>query len=114
MSDGIPIRIQRQRIKGWRMPPNTIIVDRSTRWGNPFSRHSKGIARDNALAVGLFEDQIASAGGWVSSKFGLTTISMACEVLRGHNLACWCPLDQPCHADVLLRLVNEKFLCHTT
>ncbi len=27
--------------------------------------------------------------------------------LRGHDLVCWCPLDQPCHADVLLRIANE-------
>lgn len=27
--------------------------------------------------------------------------------LRGKNLACWCPLDRPCHADVLLELANE-------
>ena len=27
--------------------------------------------------------------------------------LRGRNLACWCPLDQPCHADVLLELANS-------
>lgn len=27
--------------------------------------------------------------------------------LAGKNLACWCPLDQPCHADVLLALANE-------
>lgn len=26
--------------------------------------------------------------------------------LRGRDLACWCPLDQPCHADVLLDLAN--------
>ena len=26
--------------------------------------------------------------------------------LRGHDLVCWCPLDQPCHADVLLELAN--------
>lgn len=26
--------------------------------------------------------------------------------LKGKNLACWCPLDQPCHADVLLNLAN--------
>ncbi|WP_269076435.1 DUF4326 domain-containing protein [Sphingobium cupriresistens] len=26
--------------------------------------------------------------------------------LRGKNLACWCPLDQPCHADVLLEIAN--------
>jgi hypothetical protein len=28
--------------------------------------------------------------------------------LRGKNLACWCPLDQPCHADVLLELANKE------
>ena len=26
--------------------------------------------------------------------------------LGGRDLACWCPLDKPCHADVLLRLAN--------
>jgi len=26
--------------------------------------------------------------------------------LRGKNLACWCSLDGPCHADVLLELAN--------
>jgi hypothetical protein len=28
--------------------------------------------------------------------------------LAGRDLACWCPLDQPCHADVLLALANPK------
>jgi hypothetical protein len=27
--------------------------------------------------------------------------------LRGRDLACWCPLDQPCHAEVLLRRANR-------
>lgn len=31
-----PIRIQLSRAKGWRMPSNTMKVDRSTVWGNPF------------------------------------------------------------------------------
>lgn len=30
----------------------------------------------------------------------------AMDTLRGRDLACWCPLDQPCHADVLLDLAN--------
>ena len=39
-----PIRIQRKRTKGWRMPPNTVYVGRPTIWGNPFPvGHSKGI-----------------------------------------------------------------------
>ncbi|EPX82062.1 hypothetical protein Salmuc_02429 [Salipiger mucosus DSM 16094] len=28
-------------------------------------------------------------------------------VLRGRDLACWCPLDRPCHADILLELANK-------
>jgi Domain of unknown function (DUF4326) len=27
--------------------------------------------------------------------------------LAGRDLACWCPLDQPCHADVLLEIANQ-------
>lgn len=29
-------RIQRRRTKGFRLPPNTVCVDRSTKLGNPF------------------------------------------------------------------------------
>jgi len=29
------------------------------------------------------------------------------EPLRGKDLMCFCPLDQPCHADVLLEYANE-------
>ena len=28
--------------------------------------------------------------------------------LRGRDLACYCPLDEPCHADVLLELANRQ------
>ena len=28
------------------------------------------------------------------------------QELRGKNLVCWCRLDQPCHADILLKLAN--------
>jgi Domain of unknown function (DUF4326) len=27
--------------------------------------------------------------------------------LAGRDLACWCPLTEPCHADVLLEIANE-------
>jgi hypothetical protein len=26
--------------------------------------------------------------------------------LRGKNIACWCPLDEPSHVDVILELAN--------
>jgi hypothetical protein len=28
-------------------------------------------------------------------------------LLAYHDLACWCPVGEPCHADVLLALANE-------
>ncbi|SFF27693.1 DUF4326 domain-containing protein [Nitrosomonas sp. Nm166] len=32
-----PRRVQLKRVKGWRMPENTVKVDRTTKWGNPFA-----------------------------------------------------------------------------
>ncbi|HVK25939.1 MAG TPA: DUF4326 domain-containing protein [Actinokineospora sp.] len=34
-------------------------------------------------------------------------IAAARTDLAGADLACWCPPDRPCHADVLLALVNR-------
>lgn len=41
------------------------------------------------------------------------TIARIQAELRGKNLACWCSLDQPCHADVLLKIANSpaQFFC---
>lgn len=82
-------RIQRRRTKGWRMPEGAVYVGRPSRWGNPFVMFS----RMQAVAVFRpFATDLAKVG-WF-------------EPLRGRDLACWCPLDQPCHADVLLELAN--------
>jgi len=109
MADG-PVRIQISRRKGWRMPPDTVKVDRSTRWGNPFVVGQHGT---QAECVALYA---RLAGGHVPISFGRDTYEAAreslrliCEdisELRGKNLACWCRLDQPCHADVLLAIAN--------
>jgi hypothetical protein len=100
VTDIRPIRIQLSRAKGWRMPPNTAKVDRTTKWGNDFIMAHEGT---RALAVAMHREQaIAQARefpGWF-------------DPLRGKNLACWCPLvgkdgkPVPCHADVLLELAN--------
>lgn len=125
-----PVRIQRQRTKGWKMPPNTVYVGRPSRHGNPFRviclfdyRHRGGRAAWGVLeafeyggsgVVGFGFSQthsdVAEARGRAVAMYraaidsGRLTIDAA--PLRGKNLACWCPLDQPCHADVLLELAN--------
>jgi hypothetical protein len=101
----IPIRVQRQRVKGWKMPENTISVTRPGRYGNPFPIGEFGpmdrFAIDAEGAVGLFRAMLADpemreAAGYPADL----------SPLRGKNLACFCPLNQPCHADVLLEIVN--------
>lgn len=106
-----PHRIQLSRAKGWKMPADTVKVDRSTRWGNPFIVGKHGTT---AECVGLFEKL---AHGYVCMSKGLDLArsqsdflkawSESRRELRGKNLACWCALDKPCHADVLLRLANQ-------
>ncbi len=84
-----PVRVQRRRAKGWKMPPNTVYVGRGSQWGNPFT----------VDAVALFRNYVVSR---ITNGTGYPLAA-----LRGKNLACWCPLDKPCHADVLLDLANR-------
>ena len=93
-----PRRIQLSRVKGWRMPPNTVKVDRSTMWGN-HAAASLGI-KDHALAVECFKT-------WIDETASLAWKGRAKIDLRGKNLACWCALGAPSHADVLLEIANR-------
>ncbi len=111
MADAELERVQLRRTKGWRMPPDTVKVDRSTRWGNPFV-----IGRDGSQAecVQRFRDlmagQVVVEGGASSEEQGayLAHAHAHRAELRGKHLACWCRLGTPCHADVLLAFVNAQ------
>jgi Domain of unknown function (DUF4326) len=100
----MPQRIQRSRKKDSQTPYGTVYVGRPGKYGNPFK-------------VGEFN---RDAGEIVTAKkcleyfeFYLTRNYKGAELdeflapLRGKNLSCWCPLNAPCHADVLLRLANR-------
>lgn len=116
-------RIQRRRTKGWKMPPNTVSVTRPGKFGNPFK-------------VGMYVMLGDGTGnhGWIylttmerkhaNSRYVLIeSAQQAVEVyrelrrryplpkkwaeeIRNRDLACFCALDQPCHADVLLEIAN--------
>lgn len=105
MTEEAPRRITLSRAKGWKMPPNTVKVDRTTKWGNPWRIGKWGplrlMAPDATGAVGLFTQMLMDPETQASAEYpgDLTP-------LRGKNLACWCKPGEPCHADVLLDWAN--------
>jgi len=83
------------------MPEGAIYVGRPSRWGNEYlsGRMANGIVYTADECVGAFEIDLLELSRARRAEY--------LALLRGHDLACWCPLDAPCHADVLLRLANE-------
>src|SRR5512132_351437 len=121
-----PIRVKLERSRGWRMPANTVKVDRTTAWGNPYDVNEYG----RELALHLFG--YTARGCWSPAnvreldeptawtlhaahcawlrRLGGDPVARARRELRGRNLACWCPRghapDDHCHAAILLEIAN--------
>lgn len=81
------------------------IVETHVRWGTP------------AEWVELFELTLTdptpgmmAAAPSRQGRMARVTVDQIREKLAGKTLACWCPLDSPCHADVLLRMANAQDL----
>ena len=91
----MPKRIQRKRTKGWRLPEGAICVTHPGKWGNPFDT-----AREFRLwlAGEIYPMHIQHIRKYILDHI---------QELRGHDLSCWCKLDEECHADVLLELANK-------
>ncbi len=123
--------------KGWRKPSGTVVVSRASRWGNPFRVTPTGgtvfglpwfEAREiwgrqpKRDKYALYVSGGGVDGGWSGAREAvrlfrsLMTVRQRDEPeqlsawlapLRGHDLACWCRLDEPCHADVLIEIANR-------
>ncbi|MBN8831217.1 MAG: DUF4326 domain-containing protein [Sphingomonadales bacterium] len=131
-----PRRIQLRRTRGWRMPPETVKIDRSTKWGNPYLVERVGMVdsgdRDDAgqpIMVGpwrcIAKDAPAFVDGWyfatkreaaqkavelyaVELQRRPDMLAAALDELRWKHLACWCAEGDPCHGDLLLAAANRR------
>lgn len=107
----MPIRIQRKRTRGWRMPAHTIYVGRGSLYGNPYrvARSRRELDAGDPMVVATPEEAVARFREWLHTPEG-RLVGEACQRLWGLDLACWCPPGQPCHADVLLEEANPRGL----
>jgi hypothetical protein len=120
-----PRRVQRQRTKGWRMPANTVYVGRPSKFGNPFSLQATAPIAPKPEPVWVVVYQGSILVRWDTKRLAAEDAvdrfrrlmhepwadrqaeRELLHTLSGKNLACWCPLDHPCHADILLELANR-------
>lgn len=113
----MPKRIQLSRRKGWKMPPNCVKVDRSTRYGNPFTvadcRAAGYTGTDDEIAKRCVEAfRVWLGKDWRENWDGEEPERRRAKLLgglaaiRGKDLACWCRSGAACHADVLLEIAN--------
>lgn len=122
-----PRRIQRKRVKGWRMPENTVSVCRPGIYGNPFPA---GPYMTQQEAVDVYRKWWEGRGWidgihWYEDQMGMLMGAMfqtEPHPLRDHNVACWCKLCgghqdglplgvqciacDPCHSVVVLEIAN--------
>jgi len=133
-----PVRIQRKRTKGFNLQAESkkingleaVYVGRGSKWGNPvkviedvkipfgdkvysvfdipnqfalnsYSHTETGYKEAVKFCVVLYKNYI---------KHAIKTKALNISELKGKNLACWCGLDEPCHGDILLKIVNKENL----
>lgn len=128
-----PKRIQRKRVKGWRMPENAVYVGRPTKWGNPIELPPNSSPGKRRAVVDAYRQITETGEIRTHQHLSKTTPALKeyqmfvqenIEQLRGKDLACWCklcdkhqngkPFDEhcpdcdPCHCDPLGVLANDN------
>lgn len=92
-----PNRIKVKRQKGWRLPEGAVFVGRPSKWGNPYRLGKEADSREEVVV--MYREMLG--------KLPPDDLEALLAPLKGRDLACWCPQDEPCHADVLLELANR-------
>ncbi len=116
-----PVRLRLSRAKGFDLQKysrsvngrEAVVVSRPGPWGNPFVVHphhkpGRRWGIDEYFSVPTVEDAVECFREMLAMK-GARAEAVRSDLpkLLGKNLACWCALDAPCHADVLLELANR-------
>ena len=105
----MPVRLQLSRHKGFDLQALShaknglpaVVVARPSKWGNPFRVGVDGTAAE-CVALFLHDLEVRLGAPLMGALLRRDLVE-----LGGCNLACWCKPGEPCHADVLLEIVNR-------
>jgi len=93
------------------MPEGAVYVGRGSKWGNPF--RGPGAVEKYKAAIRYWPIPPEQKYAWEKACGSMLVQTVLAQrnvfflkELHGKDLACWCPLDTPCHADVLLEIIN--------
>lgn len=110
-----PKRIRLRRTRGWRKPPGAIVVARPTKWGNPYTLNEMKLVYPGDTPAELRAKIVSDLRGLIEGRWdrhegrhssSYPSVDEIVAELAGHDLACWCPDDQDCHASLLLAIAN--------
>lgn len=88
------VQVAAPRVVHCKREPYDVLIDRSTRWGNPY-RIGKDGTREEVIAKYRADERFRTPA----------FVAMVRRELRGKVLGCWCA-PNPCHGDVLLEIAN--------
>jgi Domain of unknown function (DUF4326) len=107
-----PIRYQRSRKEGSRLPAGVLCVTRTGtkgnpygRWGNPFDSAEEFEKVLKLIIANKFNPDHSSIPE--DKIIQMRNIAGNLREIQGRDLACWCPFEKQCHADVLIDLANR-------
>jgi hypothetical protein len=99
------------RVVHFRKEPYDIMIDRTTKWGCPFS-HIRDRKTKAQFRVNSRKEAIEAYKEWITKGEGQYLLNDLHE-LKGKTLGCWCKDEngkgKSCHGDVLVELVNDMF-----
>jgi hypothetical protein len=99
------------KVVHFRKEPYDIMIDRTTKWGCPFS-HIRDRKTKAKFLVNSRKEAIEAYKEWITKGEGQDVLKDLHE-LKGKTLGCWCKDEngkgKSCHGDVLVELVNDMF-----
>lgn len=90
------------RIVHCKKEPYDVLIDRTTKWGNPYSHlknsRAKYIVATRKEAIEKYKEYLLSNKELMDSL----------HELEGKILGCWCKPKYKCHGDILIELLEIK------